>query len=249
MGRLTGDVGSAPQPKVAVSKPLYGQVREMLLGRIGRGEWGPGGTLPNEFILANQFSVSIGTIRRAIEGLEDSGIVVRKQGRGTYVSGQGAQALQTRFTSIRSPSGRPLPLSYRLLGIERRASSPQEQRQFGAESPLAVTEVRQLVHSAARPLGVERSIVRDDLIPRLADSMSAGQHLYPLYSELGVLVTRAEQVIRATVADRSAADLLSVAEGSAVLVVSQTAYALDPEPVELRTCTYSAADVSIAGAC
>jgi GntR family transcriptional regulator len=249
MGRIVGLLGPVAPPKVAVSKPLYGQVREMLLGRIGRGEWGPGETLPNEFILANQFSVSIGTIRRAIEGLEESGIVVRKQGRGTYVSGQGAQALQTRFTVIRSPSGRPLPLSYRLLGVERRTMSPQEQKQFGAEQPIAVTEIRQLVHSAARPLGVERCVVRDDLFPSLADAMTEGQHLYPLYSELGVLVTRAEHAIRATVADRSAADLLAIGEGAAVLVVTQTAYALDPEPVEVRTSTYSAADVSIATAC
>ncbi len=91
--------------RAAVSKPLYGQVRELLLGRIGRGEWSPGESLPNEFVLASQFEVSVGTIRRAIEGLEDSGVVVRKQGRGTYISGQGAQALQNKFTNLRSSSG------------------------------------------------------------------------------------------------------------------------------------------------
>lgn len=87
--------------RLTVPKPLYSQVRDVLLARIRGGEWGAGETLPNEFLLAADFGVSIGTIRRAIEGLEETGIVKRIQGRGTFVSGPGPSALQDKFCRLR----------------------------------------------------------------------------------------------------------------------------------------------------
>ena len=71
----------------AFARPLYSQVREILLSRIDRGDWSEGELLPNEFQLATEFGVSVGTIRRAVGGLEEAGIVVRKQGRGTFLPG------------------------------------------------------------------------------------------------------------------------------------------------------------------
>ena len=58
----------APLRNIAILKPLYSQVRDMLATRISSGDWGPGATLPNEASLAAAYGVSIGTIRRAVEG-------------------------------------------------------------------------------------------------------------------------------------------------------------------------------------
>lgn len=230
--------------RTAVSKPLYGQVREMILGRIGRGEWGPGDSLPNEFILANQFEVSVGTIRRAIEGLEESGIVVRKQGRGTYVSGQGAQALQNKFTLVRSPGGRLFQLTYKLLGIKRREAATSDKVRFVDNDLGEVFEVRQTVHSATRMIGFEHSVIPVDLLPDLESTLSAGQHLYPIFSEHGVLVTRAEERIRAVTASAEAVSVLSINAGSPTMVVERITYALEARPLEIRTSTFVGAEVS-----
>lgn len=235
------DVSGRP----AVSKPLYGQVRESLLGRIGRGEWGPGESLPNEFVLANQFDVSVGTIRRAIEGLEESGIVVRKQGRGTYVSGQGANALQNRFTLWRSASGRPLQLTYQLLGVERRPISTSERARLMSEEGEDALVVRQLVRTSARVIGHEQSVLPAVLFPALEQTLTSGQHLYALLSDHGVLVARAEEKVRAGLADATAADVLTVAQGQPVFIVERLAYALDTRPVELRTSTYVGAELAM----
>lgn len=230
--------------RTAVSKPLYGQVREIILGRIGRGEWGPGDSLPNEFILANQFEVSVGTIRRAIEGLEESGIVVRKQGRGTYVSGQGAQALQNKFTLVRSPGGRLFQLTYKLIGTKRREAVTSDKVRFVDNDLAEVIEVRQTVHSATRMIGFEHSIIPANLLPDLESSLGAGQHLYPIFSDQGVLVTRAEERIRSVTASAEALSILAINAGAATMVVERVTYALEASPIEIRTSTFVGAEVS-----
>ena len=81
--------------------PLYEQVQAQILGRIKDGEWSVGQIMPNEGDLAREFQVSSGTIRKALEVLEDLGILTRRQGRGTFV----------RRTEVAAPCphcGRPM---------------------------------------------------------------------------------------------------------------------------------------------
>ena len=67
------------------ARPLYAQVREHLVERIRSGEWKPGQLIPNEFEIAAEFGVSQGTARKAISELAAEGLVLRRQGRGTFV--------------------------------------------------------------------------------------------------------------------------------------------------------------------
>lgn len=69
-------------------KPLYLQVREKLLARIDTGNYRSGDTIPSESVLAEEFGTSISTIRQAISMLADDGLLIKKQGKGTYVSEQ-----------------------------------------------------------------------------------------------------------------------------------------------------------------
>ncbi len=230
--------------RAAVSKPLYGQVRELLLGRIGRGEWSPGESLPNEFVLASQFEVSVGTIRRAIEGLEDSGVVVRKQGRGTYISGQGAQALQNKFTNLRSSSGGQLTLSDRVLDIVHREATLLERNRLMCSDREEVLEIRQSVNAGVRTIGTECALVTVRLFPELNAQTNFNQHLYPVYSEHGVLVTRTEERYSAGVADAATAERLAIAPGHPVLKIERLAYSLANMPIEWRISTYLPTEIS-----
>src|SRR5262249_5221027 len=67
-------------------RPLYAQVKELLIARLVRGEWRPGGVLPSEFSLAATFGVSQGTVRKALDEMAAQNLVVRRQGRGTFVA-------------------------------------------------------------------------------------------------------------------------------------------------------------------
>lgn len=76
-----------PRPQLK-TEALYAQVREHLLDRIRAGEWRPEHCLPNEHVFAAEYGVSSGTMRKALDQLEAEGVLIRKQGRGTYVREQ-----------------------------------------------------------------------------------------------------------------------------------------------------------------
>jgi GntR family transcriptional regulator len=89
----------------AVPRPLYSQVRDLMIDRIEAATWPVGAALPNEFQLSSEFGVSVGTIRKAVEGLEEAGILIRKQGRGTFVAGSPGSLRHARLYPFRLADG------------------------------------------------------------------------------------------------------------------------------------------------
>src|SRR5262245_50810624 len=87
------------------TKPLYIQVRDVLTERIATGEWKPSAAIPNEGDLAREFGVSSGTMRKALDMLEDEKLLTRRQGRGTFVNDQTLGDLAVRYSNIRTPAG------------------------------------------------------------------------------------------------------------------------------------------------
>ncbi|WP_077002979.1 GntR family transcriptional regulator [Variovorax sp. KK3] len=109
----------APPDMSGVTK--YAQLRETLTAAIRGGHWKPGSQLPPERELARMTSFSLGTVQRALRELADTGLLVRSQGSGTYVSeGRGAidEPLHLRFLGR---EGEPafLPLFPKLLSRKR----------------------------------------------------------------------------------------------------------------------------------
>ena len=124
-----------------MSQPLYAQVRERLLERIVSKEWHQGQVLPNEFHLAREFGVSIGTIRKAVEGLEAAKIVVRKQGRGTFVS-RASVAPPTEPVSVFGTmidGGDTANIA--TLSVELRTASIEEKMALELAADLGVIEI------------------------------------------------------------------------------------------------------------
>jgi GntR family transcriptional regulator len=87
-------------PEDAPLRPLYAKVREQLIARIRSGEWKPGQLIPNEFEVADLFGVSQGTARKAIAALAAEGLVIRQQGRGTFVVEHTPAHVLYRFFNI-----------------------------------------------------------------------------------------------------------------------------------------------------
>ena len=79
------DDGGRAAPR-ARTRPLYRQVRHLLLESLRRGEWMPGTAIPSETELAVRFQVSQGTVRKAIDELASENLLVRRQGKGTFVA-------------------------------------------------------------------------------------------------------------------------------------------------------------------
>lgn len=226
------------RPRAATPHPLYAQVRDMLLGRIRAGEWSAGESLPNEHVLAAGFGVSVGTIRRAVAELEANGVLMRKQGRGTYVSGHGMHALAERFCALRKSDGSRLVYRLELLSLQLRPAGDAAAARLGMGPHEGVFEIVQRLAAGQQLAGIETSIVPATLVPRLETQFRFGQSIYPLLSDYGHLVTRVEDLIGVEVADSDFAGSLGCEIGTVLQCVGRLAWSLDGRTVEWRVGRY-----------
>src|SRR5262245_65128803 len=86
-------------------RPLYLQLCDAMSDRIAASEWKPGSALPNEGDLAREFGVSPGTVRKALERLEQMRLITRRQGRGSFICDLTSGELADRFATIRAADG------------------------------------------------------------------------------------------------------------------------------------------------
>jgi len=87
----------APEAGTPAFSPLYQQIKGLILQSLEMGEWKPGEMIPSEMELAARFRVSQGTVRKAIDELATENLVVRRQGKGTFVATHAEQHVQYRF--------------------------------------------------------------------------------------------------------------------------------------------------------
>ena len=87
------------------TRPLYLQVKDMLVQRIIGGTWKPGAAIPNEIELSRELGISVGTVRKALDEMEGERLILRRQGRGTFVIDQTSDECANRFSNIRDAEG------------------------------------------------------------------------------------------------------------------------------------------------
>ena len=85
--------------------PLYQQIKGLILQSLEAGEWKPGEAIPSEMELAARFRVSQGTVRKAIDELAAENLVVRRQGKGTFVATHAEHHVRYRFLKLMPDSG------------------------------------------------------------------------------------------------------------------------------------------------
>jgi len=231
----------------AVAKPLYSQVRDLIAAQIAGGEVVPGAALPNESVLAQRFGVSVGTIRRAVEGLEDMGVVTRRQGRGTFVAGASVTVAE-RLQRICGPNGEKLRLTRKTLRSSRRQSRPNELAQFLMPVPAEVLEVTSSVAGGKGVIGVEKAVLHGAFVPDLDSALRQGRDVYSALGATGVIVTRAEDRIGAAGAGTDVADVLSVPVGTPVLEIVRRVFAVTGQPTEISVGTYLSSAVTYTAA-
>src|SRR5512134_1615087 len=120
-----------PPPPTAspAFRPLYLQIRDLLVRSLESGEWRPGEAIPSELLLAARFGVSQGTVRKAIDALAGDNLVVRRQGKGTFVATHTEEAHSTfRFLHIRRDDGVDEYPASRLVDVRRVKASTEVAR-------------------------------------------------------------------------------------------------------------------------
>lgn len=227
-------------PNTPAFSPLYQQIKGLILQSLESGEWKPGEAIPSEMDLAARFRVSQGTVRKAIDELAAENLVVRRQGKGTFVATHAEQHVRYRFLKIvpdhgdRDAEG---PAERNILECKRVRASAEVARALQLRTGDAVMQVRRVLSFGGTP-----TILEDAWLPgnafkgltaeQLADWQGPTYAMFEL--QFGVRMVRAEEKIRAVAADAQQARLLAVAPGFPLLGVERLSYTYNDVPMELR---------------
>ncbi len=220
--------------------PLYLQVKEAIFERVLAGEWPPGTFLPNEFLLADQYGVSQGTLRKALEELTLEKHLIRYQGKGTTVADFNKSNSVFPFYMIYDKSDTRLyPLTktiYHELIVPPKHVTAK--LQLKAKDEVIFAE-------RLRPLDEEQEInvLREMVyIPKkhfskasLENLTTMPDRLYSYYiTSFGKRVCDAVEEISAVLADELDAKYLNVQEKTPILLIQRTSYSVNKEPIEYR---------------
>ncbi|HXD40524.1 MAG TPA: GntR family transcriptional regulator [Ramlibacter sp.] len=234
----------APASAAPAFSPLYQQIKALILQSLQAGEWKPGESIPSEMDLAARFRVSQGTVRKAIDELAAENLVVRRQGKGTFVATHSEQHLRYRFLKLMPDSGDrdgEGPAQRKVLECRRVRAPAEVARALALRSGDAVLQVRRVLSFAGVP-----TILEDLWLPGNAFKGLSAERMasfvgptYAMYEvDFGVRMVRAEEKIRAVAADAAQAALLNVEPGSPLLSVERIAYTYSDAPMELRRGLY-----------
>ncbi|HSD42392.1 MAG TPA: GntR family transcriptional regulator [Burkholderiales bacterium] len=217
--------------------PLYKEVKRLLTGSLQAREWQPGEALPSETRLAQHFHVSIGTLRKAVDELVAEQVLVRQQGRGTFVATHGPSRLMFQFFRIvRSDGEKQLP-EPELLGFERDRAGAHEAAALEIQPGDRVLRVRNLLRLGGEPIVLDDIVLAQRLFPDLGEKAfrERDSTIYNLYqTRYGINVVRASERLRATAADRVSARILKLEPGAPLLEIHRVAMTYHSSPVELR---------------
>ncbi len=217
------------------SRPLYVQVRERLLERIRSGAWKPGQLIPNEFEIAAEFGVSQGTARKAISELAAEELVVRRQGRGTFVVEHTPAHVLFRFFNIYDASGAAVIPDSRGTRASVQRASAQERAALELAENAPVIRIRRTRMRGGVPFITETITLPEALFPGLADEAALPNTLYDMFQKVyGVLLTRTDDRLSAVTADAETAAELGIAPGAPLLRIERIAFSLDDRPIEWR---------------
>ena len=204
---------------VPAFSPLYQQIKALLVTGLESGQWQPGQPIPSETELATRFGVSQGTVRKAVDEMAAENLLVRRQGKGTFVATHAEAQTQYRFLRLTPDAGAPAALQRRLLDCRRMRAPVDVARLLALKAGEAAVQVRRLLLAAGD--GAPVPVVLDDLwLPGTAFKGLTMERLQawrgPLYrlfeAEFAVRMIRAEEKIRAVAAapEEAALDRKSV---------------------------------------
>jgi GntR family transcriptional regulator len=238
------DVAAGDAALTPAFSPLYQQIKALIMQSLQGGEFKPGEMIPSEMDLAARFRVSQGTVRKAIDELAAEHLVVRRQGKGTFVATHAEQHVQYRFLRLMPDSGdinSEGPAERTIVDCKRLRAPADIARGLGLRSGESVLQVRRVLAFEGVP-----TILEDLWLPGgpfkglTAERLGSYRGtMYALFeTEFGVRMVRADEKIRAVAASPEAAQLLAVSPGEPLLSVERTAFTYNDLPMELRRGLY-----------
>lgn len=214
--------------------PLHVKLREALIERITSGEFKSGDILPNETELALQYDVSPGTVRRALDWLEEVRILRRRQGKGTFVNDPTNKEFVDRYERLRLADGSPISDEISTVKISEDKASAEELSRL-ALSPNALVRRTQRVRALnGVPYLVEYSVTPVALFPLAAHEKGVDHRLLELAKMFGVLLGRVDERISSEEASAEIAAILECKTGGPLLKLDRVVYTVGGSPAKWR---------------
>jgi GntR family transcriptional regulator len=222
--------------------PLYQQIKTLITRGLQEGDWKPGEAIPSEMELAQRYRVSQGTVRKAIDELAAENLLVRRQGKGTFVATHSEEKIQFRFLRLKADDGEePRRMDRRILECRRTRAPADVARALDLRSGDAAVQIRRTLASEGKLLVLDDIWLPGHLFRGLTQERLS-EWRGPFYgmfeTEFGVRMIRAEEKIRAVAADAATATVLQVSEGAPLLSVERLSLTYGEKPVELRRGLY-----------
>ena len=211
----------------ARGRPLLADVvRSELKRLILGGEFEVGSKLPNEDRLCERFSVSRVTIREAVRGLIEDGLVVRRHGSGTYVTRRPLirNSLDTNFSYTDHFQASGFRPGRRLLGVRRIPAPSDVADALALQGGAEVVEIRRIRTADGRPAIYSVDRLPGALVDPSIERSAFGGSLYRILTAAGHPIAHAEAILTPAVADRELARLLDVSPGAPVQSLRQVDY-------------------------
>ncbi|MEP7182427.1 MAG: GntR family transcriptional regulator [Betaproteobacteria bacterium] len=224
-------------PGVPLAGPLYKDVKRQMMALLTRGEWRPGEAIPAERRLSEQFGISIGTVRKAIDELVAENILIRQQGRGTFVASHNRDRLLFYFFHVVAEEGPKEYPEVRLLQFGRGKADRVAADRLGLQPGDPVFRIRNLLRLGGAPVILDDIALSAARFSGLAEKQFRDRPstIYNLYQDaFGISVVRIRERLRATEADAETAALLGLPKGAPLLQIRRVALTYNDAPVEYR---------------
>ena len=218
-------------------RPLYDQIKVLLTQSLIGGEWRPGDMIPSEIELAQRFKVSQGTVRKAIDSLAAENILIRRQGKGTFVATHNQDDVRLRFLRLTAESGQKELLQNEFLSCEKSKANAHTGKVLEIKTGATTIEVKRLLTFSGRPLIYDHIVVPAAPFKGLnrAKVEESNGSMYSMYeSQFGIRMIRAEERIKAVAASADIASALGLKEGYPLLSVERVSFTYGDKPMEWR---------------
>lgn len=226
----------------AIPSPRYHQVYVTLRTWVRDGTYRAGDQIPTEPELCRMFDVSRITVRKAIEDLAREGWLVRQQGKGTFVQFASARPTASLdLNEVRSQVA-DLAAATEVRGLVVTDVEPDEETRAALDLPADALVQRASHVRMLRdvPLGLITTFVPLEVAARVSQVEMARQPMFELLGKAGIAVSRADQLIGATLAGVEAAQALGVEVGAPLLRLTRVVFDAGDKPVERVVALYRA---------
>ena len=217
--------------------PLYLQLQRLIQNQVHAGKLQAGEALPSERDLAHQFGISRVTVRKAIAGLVERGILVQHWGSGTFIAPptRVEQALSRLSSFTDDMMIRGLTPGTRVIERSCGPAAPKESMALGLSPGEKVSRLQRLRLADDVPMAIEIAAVPARFLP---DPEIVGHSLYAALAERGCAPSRALQRLHAVLLNGDQARLLDVPPASAALYIERRSFLEDGTPIEFTASYY-----------